>query len=570
MNGKRKLRFWLWSIPVVGSITAGLTLLVPSETGSAYWLGYSQQRLIIFGIHLVLLLAAAILVTKGYKHAGKVDVVSRIPSEGENRQLVHFLILGSAIFLSLAFFYELVFIPQGLAPIVGWFAYCAWVLFHIHRSQAARSAGEASLGEKQAGEREKPSKSMKTSIIVLTIIGVIYFCLFIPINLQGAETPHDFLVSGGDEYVMYPVVVKMLSGQESLRMDLYRFFVYGDYIYGFPFYGLSALLLLPSRWVHGADFASQTQINLFLLRQLISVLPYILSAFIFTYLATRLRDWLPSAGLFVLILTLPGAVQNNAQFWHPDSLNLLFIALTLYFLDRDALRFGRYFFLGAVACGLSVGTRLFGLFFFLAVAGLLASGIFNKVISIKLALVKGGLFCLLMAATILVTNPYLFNPGEYRAIQRLVEKKQVDLTLGYAEPDPEGVYRTGVPAWLPHMKKWYGNGLTLAVLGISALAGLAIKRNWPFQWSLFAWFAVIGGYMVFFVLVKSFQYMMPWLVPLYSAYYFIPALLQDRFKVPGQMTGWKKGVLVIVSLFLAGVGILQLVQNTTWLIGRIF
>ncbi len=573
MNPETRNRAWLWSMVIVGMITAGLTLLIPSEAGSAYWMGYSIQRLIIFAVHLMLLLAvAAFILVKRNQSARKRRIVKESSQnvETETSRQAYYLALGAAVFLSLAFFYELIFIPQGLAPIIGWLAYCAWVLFGFLRRRGDHKKRAEIDEDTRASELRRLPGSVRTSIIVLAVIGILYFCLFIPINLQGAETPHDFLVSGGDEYVMYPVVVKMLSQQESLRMNFYRFFIYGDYIYGFPFYGLSALLLLPSRLAHGANFVAQTQANLFLLRQFISVLPYILSAFIFTYLATRLKHWLPSVAVFALILTLPGAVQNNAQFWHPDSLNLLFIALTLYFLDRDALRFGRYFFLAAITCGLSVGTRLFGLFFFLAVAGLLVSGLLKNILSVKKAAVTGGLFCLLMAGTILVTNPYLFNPGEYRAIQRLAEKKQADLTIGYAEPDPEGVYRTGVTAWWPHVKKWYGTGFTLAVLAVSVLAGLFIRRNWAFQWSLFAWLLIIGGYLVFFVLVKSFQYMMPWLVPLYSAAFFIPILIHDKLSGSTLPEAQRTALLAAVYLLLAGVGVFQLAQNIPWLLARIF
>ena len=135
----------------------------------------------------------------------------------------------------------------------------------------------------------------------------------------------------------------MLAPQASLRAAVYHLFTYGEYIYGFPFYGLSAILLVPVKWIFKTGLASHTQLNMLIVRQLVCVLPSVLSAFLLTYLATRFKKWIPSLGLFLVVLTLPGMLWYITRFWHPDALNLLFVSLTLFYLDRDQLEFRRTF-----------------------------------------------------------------------------------------------------------------------------------------------------------------------------------------------------------------------------------
>jgi len=47
-----------------------------------------------------------------------------------------------------------------------------------------------------------------------------------------------------------------------------------------------------------------------------------------------------------------GNRKNQHSFLAPDSIILCLILLTIYFLQKDDLRFGRYFYLAALTCGL--------------------------------------------------------------------------------------------------------------------------------------------------------------------------------------------------------------------------
>ena len=200
--------------------------------------------------------------------------------------------------------------------------------------------------------------------------------------------------------VIYPILVDTLTAGETFSATLYHIFIYEDYHYGYPFYALSQLVLLPVALLAGAGFAERTQLNLLLLRQLVSVLPLLLAGLVAVGIATRLRSTWKAALLYLVILTAPGIYTYNIRFWHPDGLNALFVVLVIFFLARDRLRFGRNFYLAAVLCGLSIATRLYGAFFFLSVGGCLLAGLLQKRIRFRQALLHGVGFILVMAAVL--------------------------------------------------------------------------------------------------------------------------------------------------------------------------
>ncbi len=297
------------------------------------------------------------------------------------------------------------------------------------------------------------SHEQKRVFTALVIFGVIYFALFIPPNLQGADTPHEFSLYGGDEKIIYPILTQMFTPGETFSQTLYHLFIYEDYHYGYPFYLLSALTLLPSRLIFGADFAQQTQINMLLLRQLISVLPMILSAFVLTYLMTRFRKLWISLGLFVLLLFMPGVVGYNIRFWHPNSLAVLMVALTLYFLVRDRVRLGPNFYYAAVCSGLATSLRLVGFFFFLAVGAYLVYAWLWRKEKLRNVIVSGVAFVVVMLLAIVLSSPYVFDSGARARFGDILDEKMVEMRSGYDEPDPEGVYSPGLNAWLPFLNK---------------------------------------------------------------------------------------------------------------------
>lgn len=308
------------------------------------------------------------------------------------------------------------------------------------------------------------NKEQKRTLRMLVIIGVLYFCALIPCNLTGAETADMLDVFEVDEYAQYPHLIRMLTPGDSFYQTLRNFFVYLHYYYGFPFYFWSAISVLPLKLIPGV-FPENTRVIVCVLRQCISVLPFILSAGLLVWITTRFkRPWI-AVLLDGLILTLPAALQNGF-WWHPDSLTLLFLTLTFFFLDRDRLRCGRNFLLAAAACGAAIGTKYLGLYFCLAVPAYLICARVHGSVSTKRMFASAGLFLAVTALFILVSDPLLLLPQERVEIIGIM-KKQTELSgtgifLRYETPFLEN---GRIPAWLTE------NYLRLPML-LLALAGL--------------------------------------------------------------------------------------------------
>jgi len=206
-------------------------------------------------------------------------------------------------------------------------------------------------------------KKNRTILLILLLLGAGYFVLFWFPNSTGARDFNMTFIFEQDEPAQYPHVVRMLEPGKTFNQTLYRIFAYQHYYFGFPYYGYSALVLLPVKLFVGWENVS---LNMLLLRQFVSTLPMIIAIILLVYLQTRFRSYFKSILLFVILLAVPGVVFND-MWIHPDSLTFLFIVLTFFFLDRDELRFGKNFYFAALACGLAVATKLIGLFFFLVI-----------------------------------------------------------------------------------------------------------------------------------------------------------------------------------------------------------
>ena len=91
---------------------------------------------------------------------------------------------------------------------------------------------------------------------------LLYFCLFIPPNARGAQSERMLQCTSVDEPVTYPYVVRMLTPASDLKDLFTRWVIYGDYHYGYPFYFLSALVVLPVRLAHGGGSPTSPRLNL--------------------------------------------------------------------------------------------------------------------------------------------------------------------------------------------------------------------------------------------------------------------------------------------------------------------
>lgn len=362
----------------------------------------------------------------------------------------------------------------------------------------------------------------KKNLLILLGIGLAAFILFAIPNAGGAKDAYMLGVLSQDESFQYPFLTGMLTRGESFLESVKNFFSYHHYIYGFPFYLISSLAVLPSRLMFGANFASHVQLNLFLLRQFVSVLPMILALGLLTGLTTRLKSTFKSVLLFLFLLSVGGVVRQNIRWWHPDAFTFLMIVLTFYFLDRDKLRFGRHFYWAAVACGLAAATKLIGVFFFLTIPLYLFVGLRQRRLTFKQAARAAVFFVLLMALVILVTNPLLLIARTRADIIAVHRAHNDEFSKGWQATGDR--YQRGFLSWIPVLTTWYGEGAFLIFAVLSLLLGCLWGKNKFLHALLLSWVLPYALYIFYSIANKPDHYMLPVMLPVYATLFTLADL----------------------------------------------
>lgn len=204
-------------------------------------------------------------------------------------------------------------------------------------------------GENDVNREEKNRKLFSGLCLFLAIVS--FFLFAIP-NAKASENLAMIQIFEPDEAALYPVISEMARPKGDLITFLKQFIVYGRYNKGLPFYGPSALLLLILRMMgFGEDFP----IIFLTLRQFISVLPMLCGLYLLVKMQDGFRTY-RSVLVFLFLLIVP-ATMYNGFWWHTDGLTLLLSVLVLYFLFKDNLQFGKYFYLSAIACGVLTATK---------------------------------------------------------------------------------------------------------------------------------------------------------------------------------------------------------------------
>lgn len=388
----------------------------------------------------------------------------------------------------------------------------------------------------------------RRSVLWMVLIGALVFAACIFPNLRGAANPDMLAVFETDEYAQFPHVIRMLTPGDTFYQSVRNFAVYQHYFYGYPFYFFSALSLLPLKLLLGADWSAHTQSIVLALRQLIGVLPMLLAAGLLSGIHARRRPAWQTALVFAFLLLVPAVVVNNF-WWHPDSLLVLFVALTLFFLDRDDGRYGKFFLLAAAACGLATGTKYMGLFFFIAVPLYLLWGVGRKQITWGRAAVLGALFVAVMAAALIISNPLLLLPQERAEIIATQRLQFVQTNQGYWT-----VNRAAYITWSQYPEDFrlhYGELWFLP----AALAGLALgiwRKERRLTHLLILAYAL--PYMLYFSFVATTRrthYFLPAMLPLFSCLVnLLPAPGTWRQRSPGAWARWAALALVAAQLVL--------------------
>ncbi len=371
----------------------------------------------------------------------------------------------------------------------------------------------------------------RLTLFLLALIGVLYFCALIPFNLTGAETPEMLEVFEVDEYAQYPHLIRMLTPGDGFYASLRNFFIYLHYYYGFPFYFWSAVSALPVK-------SGDTRIIVCVLRQMISVLPMIFSAGLLTRIVTRFKHILPSVLLFVLLLSMPAVIQNDL-WWHPDSLTILFLSLTFFFLDRDKMRCGWNFFFAAAACGAAIGTKYLGVYFALAIPGYLVCCRLRNKINTGQLFLKALVFLLVMAAFILISDPLLLLPQERAEILGVMKKQQELSGTGiFLRYDNTFLENGRLPEWLTenYLRMFW---FFLAVAGL--IAGL-FKRDRRTITVVFVLYLLTACTINLNTAASRMHYFLPIILPLTTQ------LVNLRNIVAGR---YEKAIAILFSVLLA-------------------
>ena len=535
MMKNKHLRVFATATLVEGCTALLFFLSRRSDQESARLFGFSYLRLGIAGADLIVLGFVALFTFEVFQNKRFVELITQSiagylekPTCEFGKRL--FIIQGAFILAVVAlievFFHTWLSFPPPLRPMIVWailICFQTWLILRVAYAQDYRK--RLSLAARLRSKWNGSLPVQRKVFAILAILGLIYFLAFIPFNLLPDIHGKAFIYQ--DERVIYPDVVKALTPQENFGATVYAVLANWTWSYGYPYLPISAGVLIIPRLIFGNQFAQHMELNIFLMRQFVSVLPMVLALMLAVYLVTRYKSTRLSVSLFVFLMLVPGIVKINYQFWHPDSIILLLVLLTIYFLQKDDQRFGHYFYLAAVACGLTTAIKLWGLFFFLAIAGYLMAGFFRHKLSLKKSLLSGLLFILTMLGTIIITSPSLLSPFIARMALDSWTGQQEKILLGPERIDPTGYYQTTLTNWL----KYFGQHFMKAYFFFFATFALVAGSLWGSRKALnrilLAWCLPATIFLAYFSAMKSFQYMLPVGIPLYCGAFLFPAIAEN-------------------------------------------
>jgi hypothetical protein len=354
-------------------------------------------------------------------------------------------------------------------------------------------------------------KEQNKNFQIIAAIGVGVFLFFITPNLKGAQNAAMLSAFEIDEFAQYPNLIGMLTPGPSLYQSIRNFLIYLHYFYGYPFYFLSALAVLPVKLIYGADWLRHTDVIVAVLRQVINVAPMVAAAGLLTYIQTRFRDTKRSVGLFVFLLLIPAVMVNNL-WWHPDGLAVLAAVLVLFFMDRDALKLGKSFFIAAAVCGVAVGIKYTGVFFALSIAVYLIWAWVTRKYSFQKVALAAGVFLGIMLLAVVISNPLLLFPQERAALIEYQKLQFQQTSMGILQTNTQPYFATDYPE---DFRTHYGELEFLMMAFAGLFVGMFFsKKRW--------YYTVLLAFIIPMILTINFSatrrthYFLPVILPLVS------------------------------------------------------
>ena len=374
----------------------------------------------------------------------------------------------------------------------------------------------------------KSIKKTRVNLYILIALALIIFILVIFPNSTGAKDSSMLAVFEIDEYAQFPHLIRMLTTGDTFYQSVRNFFVYLHYFYGYPFYFFSAVVSFPIKIIFGSNWSSQTQILLTVLRQMISVLPMMVSVLIWVYLFTGFKSLWKSIAGFILLISIPAVFYNNF-WWHPDSLAFLFVTLTFFSFYKDNFSFKWFFWIAALMTGFAIGTKHLGEFFVLVVPLYLLLGVIRKRLSwIKAAGLATG-FIFVMILGVIISNPLLLLPIERGEIFRYQLIQWRETTQGSLVAHQSYSF-TDIFHYLYNQV----GGVIFLIVAVLCLFYNIIKKEFCWKYILILAWLIPYGVMIFGGSSLRSHYMIPFVIPLFAA--ALP-LLPD-------FQGWKSKKLI--------------------------
>ncbi len=235
------------------------------------------------------------------------------------------------------------------------------------------------------------------------------------------------------------------------------------------------------------------------------------------------------------------------MWFHPESLEFLFLVLTFFFLVRDNLRFGKNFYLAALFCGLAVATKQVGLFFFLAIPLYIFLGWRQKSIDTRRSIIVAVSFVAIMFAVFVLTNPFLFWESERKLALQIQIKLHQHMASGFVV-----AYQNSALDWLRVVTEEYSTLPFLLLAFAAAIIGSIKGERRLLNLLILAWAVPFALYICVALVIRPKHFPLPILMPVYSAVpaYFI-MLAPPRFI--GPLGNYLKKYGARLLLFLAGI-----------------
>lgn len=202
-----------------------------------------------------------------------------------------------------------------------------------------------------------------------------------------------------DEYVFHRVILNIHEG--FLNFDLRQIFSIYFYLYGFSYFFLNYLLVLPF-------LDLETNLIVFLPRIISTFSMFMTWLFLHKLIVLKNADIWITYLILVLFMFMPG-VWLNATWFHPDFLMTWTMMISIYFLFISKFSFNHYFLLSIVAWSFAISIKfqavmlapLYGWFFLDRVSNS------NSKTEIMRQLIVTTSIVLLIY---LILNPYLLHP----------------------------------------------------------------------------------------------------------------------------------------------------------------